>query len=178
MSRGALRLLLGRYSGTEPDALTLVTAAHGKPALAHGALEFNVSHSGEHVAIALTVGSPVGVDIERVRPMSDSIAIARRFFSPEESARVTAAADPDKEFFLVWTAKEAVVKAVGKGLGTGLATFTVPEGMKTFTPISSTMSATDLQDWSVRQIESPAGYCAAVALRGTTWRVNLRRFVV
>jgi len=176
VSRAVLRHVLGRCCGTEPEAITLVGRSHGKPALADGSVEFNVSHSGELVAIALAVGTPVGVDIERVRPISDAIAIARRFFSPDEAARV-AGAGTDEEFFAIWTAKEAVVKALGKGLGAGLSTFTVPERMGAFTPISCDVaSPSELHGWCVRAVESPAAYRSAVAVRGTAWRVIVRQF--
>src|SRR5258705_9495402 len=57
VSRGWLRLLLGRYLDTSPDSLRFDTSSFGKPSLAGGVaatpLRFNVSHSGALVLIAL-----------------------------------------------------------------------------------------------------------------------------
>ena len=79
---------------------------------------FSLTHDA-HLAAAV-IARPdegcVGVDLETIRPMSRRDAIAKRFFSPEDLTRITNACDPDREFFILWTAKEAAVKCTGKGL--------------------------------------------------------------
>ncbi|HEX2047333.1 MAG TPA: 4'-phosphopantetheinyl transferase superfamily protein [Acidimicrobiales bacterium] len=177
VSRAVMRHLVGCYLGTSPESVALIRDRNGKPALADGSLQLNASHSGGWVAISLAVGSPLGVDIEQVRPLADVGAMAERFFSPDEAARVLAAPRAEPAFFAVWTAKEAVVKAVGTGLGVTLSSFTVPPQTEAFTPITyDGGSAEDLHGWCVRAIEAPAGYCAAVAVRGTGWSLEVQRF--
>src|SRR5438046_594202 len=105
-SRGVLRELLGRYLAVDPRRLAFVEGEYGKPALADGGVEFNVSHSDELIALAFGRGTAVGVDVEAVRPLPDALKIARRFFSPEEAARVEEAEDVEEVFFTIWTAKE------------------------------------------------------------------------
>src|SRR5258708_36860881 len=121
VSRASLRQPLGRYTDSDPRALEFVTREHGKPALAGGRIEFNASHSGDVVALAFGQ-EPLGIDVERVRPMPDGLNIARRFFSPDETALLEAAkaASAEEEVFTIWTAKEAVGKALVKGLPAGL----------------------------------------------------------
>lgn len=155
ISRGALRTLLSRYTGNE---IEIVEESGGKPRLRSGEVDFNVSHSGELIAIAIAKIA-IGLDIERVRPLGDdAIRIARDSFSAEEFARLAAARDRDQEFFAVWTAKEAVVKASGDGLSANLQSFTVPALSDDFQPVAG------VEQWSVRRITAPwGGYRATLA---------------
>ena len=126
---GLTRSLLGRYAATEPGALSFSFGPKGKPALAEPAssLEFNLSHSAERVVLAVTSASPLGVDIEQLRPLEDARDIARRFFSDNE---VRALEDLDaaqrlEGFFNCWMRKEALIKAVGEGVFVSLDRFDV-----------------------------------------------------
>src|SRR3989304_4362885 len=59
---------------------------HGKPFLqGHDGFFFNISHAGEWVACAVA-GNPVSIDVEKIKPVN--LAIAERFFSPEEAAQL------------------------------------------------------------------------------------------
>ena len=63
-------------------------------------------------------GAEIGVDIERLRPLSDMDALAERVFSAAERAAL-AAVPPDRRveaFFAGWTRKEAYIKARGEGI--------------------------------------------------------------
>ena len=64
-------------------------------------------------------GAEVGVDIERLRPLSDMDALAERVFSAaERQALAQVPADRKAEaFFAGWTRKEAYIKARGEGIG-------------------------------------------------------------
>jgi 4'-phosphopantetheinyl transferase len=73
------------------------------------------------------MGRPVGVDVERVRPLPDLDEIAARTFSPEERRRLSRL-DPAERlagFFNCWTRKEAYLKALGIGLAGSPTGFTV-----------------------------------------------------
>lgn len=73
---------------------------------------WSVSHKPKYVA-AVVSGSPVGIDIEEVTPRSDSIF---GYVASDEEWRLGGGKTWDV-FFRYWTAKEAVLKAVGIGLG-------------------------------------------------------------
>lgn len=165
VARAATRRLLGRYLGADPRGLTIVEGEHGKPALANREIEFNTSHSGDLVALAFASTTPVGIDVERQRTLHNPLALARRFFSPDELTFVTASADVSEAFLAVWTAKEAIVKANGKGIGASdLRAFTVPFREKHLRPVVDT--------WSVATIEPPLnGYHAAIAARTGSERI-------
>jgi len=166
VARAALRRLIGQYLATEPQSLIIIDGNHGKPELLNGEIEFNASHSGDLVALAFARETPVGVDVERRRELHDTLALARRYFSAEEVAIVERAADAGDAFFTIWTAKEAIVKASGKGIGTGeLHGFTVPFRDPRLQPV--------IDGWYVAAIDPQMNdYYAAVACRGGDGHIN------
>ena len=87
---------------------------HGKPYFpARPDLHFNLSHCP--VAAACVVGNrPVGIDIERVRPLRESLA--RRVLSTDEYKNVGTSERPDVTFTRLWTMKESLSKLLGYGL--------------------------------------------------------------
>ena len=124
--RGILRILLGRYLGRAPQAIALSYGANGKPALAEPAarcaedtLHFNVAHSEGLALFAFTRAGEVGIDVEHMRDLPDWEQVAEAAFSPHELAQLRAcpAARRRDEFFRAWTRQEAVLKALGTGLG-------------------------------------------------------------
>jgi len=170
IARAARRALLGRYTGRDPRALRFVEGPQGKPSLTTGELEFNVSHSGGHVAVAISGGGAVGVDIEAVRKTSDIIHLAARFFSAHEAESVRTAPDEERptRFFAYWTAKESVIKAVGGGLSLDLRSFQTDPRLGQATPVQNLGGDSRLGGWNVFAL--PSGIEAvhlALALRGT-----------
>lgn len=127
-TRYALRNVLARYTGCEPAALRFQQAARGKPFLEdHPRLSFNVSHSGGYGLVAVSARRSVGVDIERVGAGFDWQAISDLVCSAQERRAIEDAA-PDQRrahFYRIWTAKEALVKALGLGIGDDLASISV-----------------------------------------------------
>ncbi len=88
-------------------------------------LRLSFSSSG---STALASASPlhiIGVDIEKRRPIENVAALAQRFFSPAESETLLKMrSDEQNEAFLKhWTAKEAGLKAIGRGIVSGLNSF-------------------------------------------------------
>ncbi len=117
VSHGRLREILGVYADKSPKWLSF-TYQNGKPSLKDCKFEFNLSHSHEMAALAITRGIPIGIDIEKVRPIPNYLEIAQRFFTEDEvrKLRNSPATDQLRTFFLVWTHKEARAKATGEGL--------------------------------------------------------------
>jgi 4'-phosphopantetheinyl transferase len=102
---------------------------HGKPTVADApGLQLSWSHSGGWVVAAVAHGAPVGVDVERLRPLTDIDALAARVRSPAE--RAGAGEEGGDSLLRVWTRKEALLKASGDGLGVPMAdlTLTPPDG--------------------------------------------------
>ena len=151
--RGALRRLLGAWRDEPPEAVPIGVGAHGKPCCAGGP-EFNLSHSGDLILLAVHQHRPVGVDVEQLRPGLAWRPIARRVLPPVEwqalEALATAAEQEAAEqeaaeaFLLAWCRLEARLKAQGLGLA-GLG--------------QPATAAVELWDVAV-----PPGYRAALAL--------------
>jgi 4'-phosphopantetheinyl transferase len=75
---------------------------------------YSLSHSAEHAALLIApMGMRVGVDLEAVRPR-DVLRIARFGFHEQEVAALEAAADSERDelFYVLWTLKEALGKAL------------------------------------------------------------------
>ncbi|MGB7984765.1 MAG: 4'-phosphopantetheinyl transferase superfamily protein [Terracidiphilus sp.] len=120
VGRGGLRQILSSYCRVPPHAIQFHTGSHGKPALLRPftALEFNVSHSGDCVLIAVTSGVPCGVDIESDRANTPEVWITEKFFCPREVEWVSR---NEKGFLRIWVIKEAIIKATGLGLSIPLS---------------------------------------------------------
>lgn len=125
-----LRILLSRYLAREPDDIILLNSKHGKLYMPQSNVSFNISHSGNRVALAFVKEKKIGVDIERMNSLDDYSQIAKNFFLPPESERICAQTDAAKgmeKFYEIWTVKEAFVKALGHGLSRSLKSFEVLE---------------------------------------------------
>ena len=171
--RAALRTRLGLMLDVPPASVSFDYGNHGKPALAAPfagvGLQFNVSHSGELALIAVTQGASIGVDIEFPRQLNDRDALVRRYFSRAENIAYfsTPEAERQQAFFNCWTRKEALIKALGRGLSYPLRKFDVS--------VSPAMPAKllrfelqkgPLSGWCLTGFEPAAGYVAAVAVQG------------
>lgn len=102
--------------------LDIVCGEYGKPALRSGEFEFNISHSGDLVAVAVS-DMPLGLDIQTPKPCNIRLAI--RFFSADEAAALEQSTDKGAYFTKLWCCKESYIKALGSGLSAGLSTFSV-----------------------------------------------------
>jgi 4'-phosphopantetheinyl transferase len=119
-SRTALRRLLATYLGAEPRALRFLLGPHGKPRLEalDARLRFNVSHSGELALIAVALDRELGVDVESHQSRVDAEDLAGSVCTSEErdALRRIGAGERRAAFLELWTGKEAVLKASGRGL--------------------------------------------------------------
>ncbi|MEH0972464.1 4'-phosphopantetheinyl transferase superfamily protein [Micromonospora sp. CPCC 205546] len=83
-------------------------------------LPVSVSRADGVVAVAARAAGPVGVDVEWCRPLP-ALALAGRWFAPAEAAWLAGRGADGRahDFLRLWTAKEAVGKALGTGLRDG-----------------------------------------------------------
>ena len=116
--------MLSRYASVAPANWRFALGEHGKPALMDSPrpLDFNVSHSGDWLACAVTAGTAVGLDVECCDAGRDVMKLARRFFQAGEIAVLEACSEVEQtaRFYAYWTLKEARIKAQGEALGRGL----------------------------------------------------------
>jgi phosphopantetheinyl transferase len=116
-----VKYVLSGYLAVSPSAIVLSPDARGKPRVEHpaNAPHFNISHSGDLVAVILDA-LPVGLDIERIVPL-DAIAESGRFhFMNEKELQEfdrTASDETRQRFYYgVWALKESLMKRSGFGL--------------------------------------------------------------
>jgi 4'-phosphopantetheinyl transferase len=173
--RGLLRALLGRYLDQPAAALRFEQRAQGKPMLAGvdaaPDLRFNLSHSGERALYAIA-RREVGVDLECLNRVVNDASVAERVCTPREWAAFQALpAERFREaFFSCWTRKEAIAKALGGGLASGLRNLEVcfpdgrlPDGRVGLRDASG-------REWSVLNLPLDAGWRGALAAEGQDWR--------
>jgi 4'-phosphopantetheinyl transferase len=179
-TRYALRHILARYLALAPQDVPISLGQHGKPQLSppvlaqHG-LHFNLSHCARLALCLLARDRQVGVDVEVMKPERPMDALARRFFAPAE-AETLAALPPEwytRGFYRCWTAKEAYVKALGKGLHLPLDSFSVDADPRR--PLRLLNGAH--QDENGVFLEAPVeeGLCATCVLCGGA-PISLRRY--
>jgi len=165
-ARGRLRALLGQYLGLAPRTVPVRYADGGKPHLPPDyTLHFNLSHT-DGLAVFAVGRARVGVDVERARPIPDAAALVDRFFSRREGElfRALPAAVRPAAFLRAWTRKEAVLKAIGRGvqsLDCCDVTFAESEP-PALVCLDGDASAS--QQWEVFAWEPAEGYLAAGAV--------------
>ena len=120
--RSLLRHLISAELGVSANAVTYSRGRHGKPEVANlidgQAFHFNTSTSDRWHAIATSRTGPVGIDIEAIGRPINYVQVLRAAASPEE-LRWHAAAESEAANLLamrIWVAKEAILKATGRGL--------------------------------------------------------------
>ena len=154
------------------DALVLTRDRHGRPHLDGDAdhVDLNWSHSGDWLIAAYAEGMRVGIDIELLRPRPKALALAQRFFAPTETAWLeTLRDDParlQRAFTRLWCAKEALLKAHGRGLSFGLEKLRFEldnDATPTLVACDAALGATN--DWRLEAWSPVPGYLATLAWR-------------
>jgi 4'-phosphopantetheinyl transferase len=165
IAHAAARLVVGAVSDTPPEKVVWGRHAcpgcgepHGRPRAEGSGIEFSLSHTPGQVLVAVA-DVAVGVDVER-HP-DDPVALAK-LLHPRELEEIEAAAHGTLDggratvrFTRAWARTEAYLKGIGIGLGRDphldyLGTDGAP---------SRTLGA-----WSIRDVDVPEGYGAAVAV--------------
>lgn len=108
---------------------------HQKPIFKSSDITFNLTHSTDFVGLVISSEScALGIDIESIMPRRNFLGLLQRTFEPQEICWIlkttktqfaniiqaqqplTLKEDEMVRFFLLWSAKEAYLKADGRGL--------------------------------------------------------------
>lgn len=111
-----LRHILSSYLGIHESELFIQKKEFGKPFLpleSQAFLKFNVSHKDPWMAVALSLNSDIGLDIENMTQPLDEDVLIRKILTENELNRAYISRDL---LFKIWCLKEAFVKASGFGL--------------------------------------------------------------
>lgn len=169
-AHAVLRDVLSRYLQCTAREIQFGENAFGKPFIADQnnakIPEFNLSHAGLVVLVAISRNRRIGIDVEEIRALNDFQSIARRHFTRREYAYIfdQPIEDRNREFFRCWTRKEAYTKATGKGLSIPLDSFDTLLGPGQ--PVDSWICVVDGhgRKWFLKDIEAPRNYMAAIAV--------------
>jgi 4'-phosphopantetheinyl transferase len=175
--RVVAKAALGTALGIEPGAVVLDSTCpdcgrtHGKPHLVAapghaGPLpELSISHSGNLVAVAVTAGLPVGIDVEQERDVEVD-GLVRMTLSAAEQTSWAAVPGPDRDaaFFTYWSRKEAILKATGRGLSIAMTKVTVTPWDQPPRVLDSQASEVDTERMHLAQLDAGSGYRACVAV--------------
>lgn len=163
------RAWLGPLLGMPPGEVPLARDGHGRPRLHAPAADCDAgwSHSGEGLLIAFGRDLCLGIDLERVRPRPNAQALARRFFAPSEIEWLDALPATAREpaFLRLWCAKEALLKAHGRGLAFGLERLAFVERGGALVLDACDRALGEPGDWWLHEWSPRPGYRAALAWR-------------
>jgi len=183
-SRSLRRRVLSHYAAVDPGQWQFKVNEHGRPRIAFPlldeTLEFNCSKSTDMVICAVTRGTPVGVDIERVDRRVPG-GLAESTFAPSERAALAAQPQNEQEtqFFTYWTLKESYLKA--RGLGLSLPLDSIAFSIADRPRLAAQMvfsAANDCTEWQFALLAPTPMHIAAVCVRrpgGPAPRVVMRR---
>jgi phosphopantetheine--protein transferase-like protein len=133
------------------------------------ALRLSFSSSGSTVVACASLRRFVGIDVERIRSISDAVGLSQRFFTPPEAQalRQLPKNAQDRAFLHYWTAKEAGLKAVGKGINSGLNCFVLTAQNDCYDIEYKGEKIVDTA-WNLQYLEFPKGHLVAVIHRSAT----------
>ncbi|MET7619637.1 4'-phosphopantetheinyl transferase superfamily protein [Streptomyces sp. NPDC005408] len=165
------RLVLGQRLGRDPAALSFDRTcahcddpAHGKPVVATAGPrpDFSLAHSGG-LAVVVVSDRAVGVDVEDATAREQPLA-------PALTARERADCRGYPDFARLWTRKEALLKAVGKGLAVH------PRHIEVHgtTLLALPAALGRPEDYSLRDLPLPAPYVGSVAALGSRLSLSVR----
>ena len=117
--RSILRSTLSKWLNCNPNEINIIHRENGKPYLEHSkVIEFNITHTKGLAAIAFSIDSEVGIDVENLNREINLDQVAKKVFTTSEQSLINANNQNDKKktFFRLWTSKESYLKATGQGL--------------------------------------------------------------
>jgi 4'-phosphopantetheinyl transferase len=109
--------LLNKYLGIDQDD-QLMYHDNLKPLLRSGNKYFNISHSGDYVALAIA-DCNVGIDIEKIRTCHEATVNKVYTSKQKEELDCLEGKSKDENFTRMWTELEAKLKLDGIGFGEG-----------------------------------------------------------
>lgn len=163
-----LKNVLAMYTHQPPNQVQLVIGARGKPALKyshpHPPFHFSLSYRQGYAVLAIANEASLGVDVEEISEVDSFDSFLDDYFSPDEEQQIRRAKTWEETLTLVytlWTMKEAMVKALGKGVNDmrryDVSPFLdIPLNVPGFDPGNY---------WIVEAIPAAKNYIAALAVR-------------
>lgn len=166
ISHGILRQLLAERVHEPAVSLRIEKAEFGKPFLPdYSELSFNMSHTEDILVIAISSQCQLGVDVECYQARRACAGLVKKCFAPEEADywHGLESAERSRAFYPFWVKKEALVKAIGKGITLGLDQCVVnPENLNTFLRVPESGGLADkwqIHSWDLSENITGAVVC-------------------
>lgn len=158
--RAMLRKLLGKLLNIHPSQLIIEQGDNKKPVLKfpQSKLHFNVSHAKNKVLIAVD-RHPIGVDIESAENAFNGPVIGKKVLSTQEQFSIIQSENQRREFCLLWTRKEALVKAIGKGIDDDIANIPSLDGRYKIWGLHSEHTP----EWTIQSYSNESDYIYSLA---------------
>lgn len=136
LAHAVWRVVLSLCLNATPAEVPLMMARSGQPSLPGTRFSTSLSHTDRWVAVAICHGETVGVDIEQEPPRVVLADMVDTICAPGEKARLTrlTGAERDLALLVLWTRKEALLKAFGVGLGVDPSTVTAETNELVYPP--------------------------------------------
>ncbi|WP_298553733.1 4'-phosphopantetheinyl transferase superfamily protein [uncultured Algibacter sp.] len=180
ITRGALRLLSGKYLKTNPKDIIFKYGQFGKPDYRMKTnLKFNVSHSGNKAVIGFVLNNDIGVDIEDIKTNFEILDIAKNYFSNIEIKALKKLPKNlhAKGFYRCWTRKESFIKAKAKGLSFPLDSFSVSIESDDKAELLETKWDDNEKDlWKLFSFSQIENYVGAVSIKGNIQSIKYFNF--
>ena len=166
LGRLFIRHLLAFYLKQPAGEVIFKYNAHGKPCQQHNSnLAFNLSHTANKFALALSFIGEVGIDIEQHKPNRNIQGIANEVFTANELQwfRELTKQEQAMQFYRLWTLKEATLKAEGSGLNIPMQNFGFKKNLSV-AQWNNLLGPVNLWRWNCI---SEQGFSIAVALKAS-----------
>ena len=156
----AAGLALERAFGA--TAREILVDEFGKPYLPGGAF-FNLSHSGNWVALAVDSRGGVGCDVQIRQDSLKPEIIAKRFFHASEYEAFLSSEGEERErvFYRTWALKESYLKALGRGFRIAPTSFAIESNASP--RLVERAPEDDAQGWNMRVWDFEGGALALCA---------------
>jgi len=175
LQHGLSRQILAHHLGISPQAVEINSPKYGKPETK--GLHFNISHSRNYLAEAVSKEISVGEDIECIIRDIDMKHVAAIVLSDAERKKLYALPTRQQKMTLLqtWVCKEAYWKLVGKGLTAMIKQFEVsPTGERDIYKMKSTTGesvAHQIHSFS----STPHKLVGAIAYGGSHAEITFRK---
>jgi phosphopantetheinyl transferase (holo-ACP synthase) len=186
LSRILFRLILEQHGISDSGPWWIEHDSKGKPfansVFGRASFHLNTTDTNGMIGIVVSRSGPVGCDIEGIS--NDYVELASSHFTPRELADYQSKVGFNKRrrFFEIWTLKEALLKADGRGLAVPLTSFSFRfqenrKGLQPHLQIINPSVGPHLGPWQIHSFCPLPTFQAALVIKSSN-KINLEKRVL
>lgn len=170
VARALLRSALSKYADVSPDAWDFGRNFYGKPHIVAPdtghLLKFNISHTNGVVACAINRGQELGIDVEYIDGKHDYAELTHLVLAEAELATLNRLplCERRERFYVLWTLKEAYLKAIGIGLSIPLTSLEFDTAQRPICVKPTSGAPANFNQWHFESIMPAAKHVMALAI--------------